>query len=221
MQYGARELPGQGGDYDRLAPFYGLLEHLILGKNLQACRAAFLEELAASGRMLIIGEGHGRMLQALLRRNPRCRVDVLEPSDAMIRLARARLRRGGSDFLSRTTFLPERWERFEPDSDPLYDAVLLPFLMDLFEAPAQADLAQRLTRWVRPGGQALLMDFSVARQNCLLQRCLYRGARWTTGLEVRRLADYGMAMSRAGWTLQECRLFAAGHLNSQRWTLPG
>src|ERR1041385_77794 len=55
--------------FDALAPHYLWMEWLLAGRKLQRCRTAFLDEARAARDILLLGEGNGRFLQALLQVN--------------------------------------------------------------------------------------------------------------------------------------------------------
>ena len=84
--------------------------------------------LAGANRILILGEGDGRCLQALLRTAPAARFDVVEISPEMIALARRRTK--GFD---RVQFLCSD-ARTESWPVAYYDAILTFFFLDCFSA---------------------------------------------------------------------------------------
>jgi SAM-dependent methyltransferase len=207
-----------GGDYERLAPWYSLLERLVLGSRQQRCRVHLLGQLRQARRVLIVGEGPGKTLLELLRVNPRCHVDVLEPSPAMVHRARHRLCRVDPGLTRRVTFHQARWEDWPGSLAARYHAMILPFLMDLLASPRQQLLAERLRGLCGPGSCCLINDFNVTHRDSMLQRCLYGGARWTTGLDITELADYGAAMRAAHWHLaREAASGSDGCFLSQIW----
>ena len=60
--------------FDLLAPHYRWMEWVLAGEKLQRCRTAWLEVLPAPARVLILGEGNGRFLEALMRQIGRAHV---------------------------------------------------------------------------------------------------------------------------------------------------
>ena len=76
--------------FDRIASSYRFLEWIVFSNLLQRARTAFISQTVDSRRALIVGEGDGRFLAELLRRNPDIQVDCVDASAAMIRCARAR-----------------------------------------------------------------------------------------------------------------------------------
>src|SRR5438270_9458495 len=76
--------------FDRIASSYRFLEWMAFCNTLQRARTAFVPQVADSRRALVVGEGDGRFLADLLRRNPRIHVDYADASGKMLRLARWR-----------------------------------------------------------------------------------------------------------------------------------
>ncbi|HEX4665062.1 MAG TPA: class I SAM-dependent methyltransferase, partial [Chthoniobacterales bacterium] len=77
--------------FDRVAPHYRWLETLVFGRQLQAARMAFVKEIEAPRRVLVLGEGDGRFLAEFVRLHPRSVVDCVEASERMIELAQRRV----------------------------------------------------------------------------------------------------------------------------------
>jgi len=83
-------------NFDRVARPYRLLEYLTLGRTLEHTRFHFLPQLASRTRALVLGDGDGRFLTALLSQNPRLHAHAVDSSGAMLTLLRKRLERNPS-----------------------------------------------------------------------------------------------------------------------------
>jgi len=77
--------------FDLLARPYRLLEFLALGKALEEARFVHLPALQQCTRVLLLGDGDGRLLARLLRTSETLRVDSVELSSGMIEQAKGRL----------------------------------------------------------------------------------------------------------------------------------
>ena len=88
---------GRGRTFDALARPYRLLERLALGGSLETARYHFLPRLRSCRRVLVLGDGDGRLVQRLLRLAPELCVDSLDKSEAMQALARAPQRGGACE----------------------------------------------------------------------------------------------------------------------------
>ena len=78
-------------NFDSIARWYRWLEYVVFGRALERCRFALLPALGDARRVLILGEGDGRFLKKLLSINSTARIDVIETSAVMSKLARGRL----------------------------------------------------------------------------------------------------------------------------------
>ena len=70
--------------FDRLARIYGVLEAITAGGKMQKCRVAFLDDIPAPRKVLLAGEGHGRLLWECVRRYPESRIVVVDSSAGML-----------------------------------------------------------------------------------------------------------------------------------------
>jgi ubiquinone/menaquinone biosynthesis C-methylase UbiE len=133
----------------------------------------------AGERVLEVGAGTGHFLRAIARRGPRC--IGIEPSAAMIGVARSR---GGN---GRTDYVRGRGEAL-PFPDESFDALLamtvLEFVTDVESVVAEA------ARVVRPGGRVVVAVLNArgpwARAR-LRQGGLWAAARFFTAAELRAL----------------------------------
>jgi Trans-aconitate methyltransferase len=75
---------------DRLARWYRWAEYGAFGRALEKRRFYFLDTLSAPRRVLMLGEGDGRFLQALARRHPGAVIDYVDSSARMLALAQGR-----------------------------------------------------------------------------------------------------------------------------------
>jgi len=175
--------------FDAIAPWYGLLETLAFGGALQRCRVTLLDQVEVACRVLIVGEGNGRFLEALLRRNRPAEVFVVDASQRMLSLARSR-----AGDLARVQFIHGD-VRDEALALPEVDLVVTCFFLDCFESADQARVIQRLRRCLGPGGHWLWADFAVPESQPMnlvsrgIIALLYRFFGVTTGLPVRRLSS--------------------------------
>lgn len=200
-------------NFDGVARWYRWLEYAAFGRALERCRFALLPELAEVRRVLILGEGDGRFLQRLLAMNPRARVDVVEASVGMLRLARGRL---PAD--ARVRFIQadaRRW-RF-PRGE--YDAVVTCFFLDCFTPETLAELMPRIAASAKPEARWLLAEF--AERSSLRSRAWLAGMhaffRVATHLEARRLAPFADLLLKNGWRRSRGEAFAGDLLRAEIW----
>ena len=75
---------------DPIARWYRFFEYGAFGRALERRRFAFLAETANSKRVLMLGEGDGRFLEAFLQSNREATVDYVDASEQMLSLAKRR-----------------------------------------------------------------------------------------------------------------------------------
>lgn len=202
--------------FDRVARPYQLLEALAFQRALQHARTAFLPTAAPSAtRVLIVGEGDGRFLQAFRRFNPTAHVTVLDASPAMLALARAR-----TAHLGPTTYF-EADIRAHSLPPAEYDLIVTHFLLDCFIEPTAREIVARLTRSAAPNTRWLIADFhqpptGLARWHARAWlAAMYTFFRLTTRLEARQLVDIPPLLAAAGFDLEARRSSRLGLIRSE------
>ena len=204
---------------DAIAFWYRLLEWAAFGTALQRRREAFLPEMAGASNALVLGDGDGRFLRALLGRAPHLQVDCVETSRAMIALAEKRIAESNA---TRVRFhcADARSFPFQPAS---YDLIVTHFFLDCFSDADVRQLVPRLAKSAKPGARWAVSEFSVPAGGLrrwrarVWIRLLYWCFGWATGLEVRQLPDYRGALQAAGFRLEREEFVSGGLLTSQLW----
>ncbi len=202
-------------NFDYVARWYRWLEYAAFGRTLERCRFAFLPVLKDARRILILGEGDGRFLQKLLSVNSSARIDVVEVSVGMLRLARGRL---SDDQVERVEFYPadaRNWDFPEVE----YDAIVTCFFLDCFTPQTLADLMPRITASAKPGACWLLSEFeetSTLRAGLWLA-FIHALFRVTTNLEASRLGPFAELFAESGWGNIRRETFAGGLMSAEIW----
>ena len=137
--------------FDGLAPHYSWIEKVAFGGMLQWCRTALVSDLADARRVLILGEGDGRFVQAFLAHNPAASVHVVDGSPRMIALA---CHRAGCE---RVTWQVADARAVEPPRAE-YDLIVTNFFLDCFGPDDLARLIPRVAVALQPGGRWLVAD---------------------------------------------------------------
>jgi SAM-dependent methyltransferase len=204
--------------FDRLAGIYRWMEHLTFGPFLARCRFAFLLELAARRRALVLGDGDGRFTARLLQANRIVEVDAVDASQAMLD---ALLRRAAADAARVHAYCADArdWQA----GNVQYDLVASHFFLDCLTTGEVSALAARVRRAVSPSACWVISEFAVP-QGCYgrfiagpLVWLLYRAFGVMTGLAVRSLPDHAAALRGAGFTLEERRTWLRGLLAAEFW----
>ncbi len=183
---------------DPLARVYRWLEYAAFGRALARCRFAHLGALTGARRVLILGEGDGRFVARLLRENRGARVEVVEASGEMVRVAKARV---GED--ERV-----RWHQTDAVREPLpegpFDAVVTHFFLDCFGEAEAAVVVREAARRLEPGGVWVMSEFSEGGAGWRGWHArawlwaMYRFFAWTTGLRARRVPGWEGMLREAG-----------------------
>ena len=207
-------------NFDALAPVYRWMEWLSFGPCLGKCRNAFLESLRGAKSALVLGDGDGRFSARLLRDVPEVRVQAVDLSAAMLR---SLVTRAGKNAGRVHTWNGDarEWRA----GGARYDVIATHFFLDCLTTSEIVELASQLRLAAGPGTRWVVSEFAVPPS--LLGRWiarpliafLYWAFFWLTGLEVRALPDYAVALQSAGFSLEQRRRFLGGLLVAEMWRL--
>ena len=209
--------------FDRLAPLYRWIEWLCAGEKLQRCRTACLPLIPAPRRVLLMGEGHGRSLTALLRAFPEARFTCVDASARMLDCARASLHTHGLS--SHTVEFIHADIHEWPAPARQFDLVVTHFFLDCFPADQLPEVVRTLTAAATPEARWLLADFRVPAAGFAKWRArailwsLYLFFRQTTRLSASRLTPPDPFLRQCGFVPRARHLFEWGLLHSDLWQL--
>ena len=178
--------------YDRLANHYHLLEKMMFGERLKDARTVLLDAIPRCESALVLGDGNGQLLEALLTSQTTCQITSIDQSERMLELQQKRL----ADHPSRknVTWL-HRDARTWNGSDRKFDLVVAAFFLDCF---TRQELATHLPDWInalRPGGHFYFVDFQEPERGWkrlrgkLYLTLMHQFFRWQTNLPNRRLVN--------------------------------
>ena len=187
----SQEMPSCS-NFDRIAFVYRLLEIIAFGPYLQKARIVHLNELAQADDVLLVGEGHGLFLKALLEMNTQCRVTCVDASRAMLELARKRIEEKDRHRVS--------FEQLDLAHETLpldrHDAIVTHFFLDCFNRTTLERLVPMLTATLQPTGKWLLADFEEPPKGSALGlfqrvglRLLYSFFKANCGIEASKLCN--------------------------------
>jgi SAM-dependent methyltransferase len=208
--------------FDAVAPWYRTLETIAFGNDLQRARVACLGEIRSPHRALIVGEGNGRFLFALLRAHPKIEVDCVDASPRMLELARQRVERAWPTDVPRVRFLQQDIASWSPPENH-YDLIVTHFFLDCFPEDRVAEIVARLSHAAAAHAIWLLADFRIpaggfARWRAgLWLAAMYRFFRVAAGIEATALVDPSPFLCAAGFTLARQKLLRLGLVKSELW----
>lgn len=208
-------------NFDRLAAHYHWLETLCAGSLMQRCRTAFLSRTKHCRRALLVGEGTGKFLVALLRANPRIQITCVEHCAGMIAQTRQRLAIAKLDG-SRVEFKQVDARHWVPPVEK-FDLIVTHFFLDCFRAEQLQALVPRLAAGATADATWLLADFCVPERGWrrwrakIILALLYTFFRLTTSLSARRLTPPDSFLTQAGFNLADRRSASFGFAHSDYW----
>jgi SAM-dependent methyltransferase len=203
-------------DFNLIARPYRWLEYLTLGRALERCRLYFLPLLLDQKRALVLGDGDGRFLSALLSANPHIHASAVDTSATMLQLLSKRCKddatRLETHHTSALTFAP---------TGP-YDLVVTHFFLDCLTQSELETLINRIAPTLTPSALWLVSDFRIPPGPMRLParmvvRSLYLAFRIITGLRTVRLPDYATPLAKMGLTRVAHHYSLGGLLTTELW----
>lgn len=203
-------------NFNPIARPYRWLEYLTLGRALERCRLHFLPALLNRKKALVMGDGDGRFLAALMASNSHIHVDAVDISATMLQLlskrCEANATRLKAHHTSALTFAP-----IGP-----YDLVVTHFFLDCLTQSDLETLIARITPALAPDALWLVSDFRIPQGPMhlparIVVRSLYLAFRIITGLRTVRLPDHATPLTQAGLTRIAHHYSLAGLLTTELW----
>jgi SAM-dependent methyltransferase len=208
----------QPPNFDRLAGLYRWMEAASFGPWLGRCRCAWLGQLDGCRSALVLGDGDGRFAARLLAENTGLTVDAVDASPAMLK---ALVRRAGARAAQVRTHTADA-RTWQPDG-AAYDLVATHFFLDCLTTADVSALARTIRGAVSPGALWVVSEFAVPEgwYGRLVARPVVSGLYWAfgllTGLAVRSLPEYAVALRGANFMLERRRTLLGGLLVSELW----
>lgn len=202
--------------FDRVAPHYRWLETIAFGHQLQRARTAFVRQLDAPRRVLVVGEGNGRFLAALLRVHRALQIDCIEASARMIELARERAG------VEQVNFIRANVNDVVLQRDT-YDLIVTHFFLDCFDEKTLPPLIEKFARAATADTRWLIADFHAPPRGWprlrarFLIAVMYFFFRAVAGIEARRLVDYRPLLRLRGFDLTKDTVSPNGMIRSELW----
>ncbi len=209
-------------NFDRVARVYRWAEYALLGRLLTRAREWFLPEIQHARHALVLGDGDGRFLAALLRRAPPMHALAVDTSARMLQFLKERCR-----------FAAARLSTLQVSAVALpadlasggVDLIVTHFFLDCLAQPDVDQLAKTLASSVKPGCLWVLSEFGLpSRQPWrllahLYVRGLYFAFRLLTGLRPQQLPDIHRALLAAGFCRVHHHAWLKGLLYGELWQL--
>ena len=212
---------------DPLARWYRWLEYAGFGRALERRRLEFLPRLVHARKVLVLGEGDGRFLAALLQVNRAAEVDYVDGSGEMLALARRRaqiVEGTGTGEIPRVRFHcgdAATWLGARTPGG--YDAICTHFFLDCFAQDQLEPLVHGIARHASAAACWIVSEFRYPNAGLakfwgrVFIRMLYGFFRWCTGLRVQRLPEHGRGIAATGFRRTQRVVAGGGILTSELW----
>lgn len=188
--------------FDRVAPFYDVLAHVVFAGNIKRSQLTFLDVIESGNSILIIGGGTGWIVKEIFKREPDVMITYVEGSAQMIEMTKKRLT---SPELNRVHFI----HTIELPRIEKVDVVITNFLLDVFSNETLPDYIIRLKQNMKPQTLWLVTDF--VNEGRLWQRFLLRTMNYffllTGSMGLNALPDWNHHVYRAGFTVVKERKY--------------
>ncbi|WP_456459593.1 class I SAM-dependent methyltransferase [Reichenbachiella sp.] len=184
-------------DYDRIAWIYDELARLIFRGNLLKSQTHYLSDLKPNDRILIIGGGTGKVLEALSLLDIPLEIDFIEPSTPMIEKARKRMLDSSNLIVN---FQQVTLEAFTPRSK--YDCVCCFYFFDLFKEHSLKEHMDRIKTMMTESSNLLVADFNNQKANWwkkALSATMHWFFKMTTQLESNKLKNIDSLLLDSGF----------------------
>ncbi|MEQ8903661.1 class I SAM-dependent methyltransferase [Ekhidna sp.] len=163
-------------DFNFIAPFYDVLARIVFGNAILKAQTTHLSEINENDQVLILGGGTGKLLEHI----PFCdRVDYVEKSEKMIRIAKRRLVNRSVNFVNHD-FL--NWK-----SATTYDVIVCPFFLDCFDRTNLKLAINKCNQLTKDGGILIVSDFEKAASSRVLQGIMHLFFSLISNLESKNL----------------------------------
>jgi hypothetical protein len=205
-------------NFNLIARPYRWLEYLTLGRALERCRLHFLPLLFDQKHALVLADGDGRFLAALLTANRHLHADAIDTSETMLQLLSHRCAASADRLQTHHTSALA----FAPTGP--YDLVVTHFFLDCLSQSDLETLAARIGPALAPKALWLVSDFHIPSSPMrlparILVRALYFSFRILTGLRTTHLPDHATALTQAGLTRIAHYRSLAGLLTTELWQI--
>lgn len=177
-------------NFDKVAPYYSLLEKLTFGNNLHDARLAFVPKLTKAKNILLIGEGRGRLLNEILKHNSLANITIVESSRAMISEMKKlpKVKNVSSIKFENLCF-------FHFSTQERFDAICTCFFWDCFKEKEVKTGVDKVNKLLEANGLWINVDFKSPINggnvekfaHCLLIKLLYEFFRISCGVMVNKL----------------------------------
>lgn len=186
----------------------------MFGNKLNLAAEFHFDRIKSGDRVLIVGGGTGKILSSL---PPHCVVTYIDSSSQMLQKAKSVVYNGQVDFLHEDV---RYWS-----SEDSYDAIVFPFVLDLFEDTAILSILHQTVNTLAPSGKLIVSDFypihqiSSQRQKLILRATLMF-FKLFTGHKLKDVPDIKQVVLSTKLELSSDQDIIPGMVFASMWTKP-
>jgi ubiquinone/menaquinone biosynthesis C-methylase UbiE len=195
--------------YNRLSGIYRWIERVAFGGALMRTRKSLVKDLEKAERVLVLGDGDGRLLVEILRSQPAAKITSMDQSPKMLAQQRRRVHSIGAEdrveFVEADVMGDEAANVYGSTEAGRFDLLIVAFVLDCFDQDSLAHLMPMLLDSIADEGQFYYVDFTEPDEKLPRMHAKFMLAimhwffAWQTGLRTRSLVDVPRMLDDWGW----------------------
>ncbi|MEE2808817.1 MAG: class I SAM-dependent methyltransferase [Verrucomicrobiota bacterium] len=208
--------------FDRIARHYERLESIVFGEDLQRIRCSHMETFLDAESILLLGDGDGRFLKALLDSGSSAKIICVDSSQKMLKLAESVTK----DLGGNVCFVFSKIEDFNLPDSFIPDVIGAHFFLDCFREDEILVILSRISGWCKEHTKFVVSDFSIPEKrgltrfiNKLLTWKMIVFFRTFTGISAHELPKIGQLLSKMSYRCLKKETLRNGFISSWVWQL--
>ena len=149
--------------FDRIARHYERIESTVFGEDLQQIRCSHMKTFLGAESILLLGDGDGRFLKALLDSGCSAKIICVDSSQRMLNLAESLTKNSRQD----VRFINSKIEDYDLPGSFIPDVIGAHFFLDCFSDDEIPVILGRIFGWCKEDTKLVISDFSIPKTNGL------------------------------------------------------
>lgn len=194
--------------FNFIAKYYTFVSRLAFGNVLEVAKTSMYHKLPNNAKVLLIGGGTGVSLAYLLKLDAGLKIDYVDASSEMIKLAKLRVPKADVNFMCTA---------FEDHGSAGYDVIITEFFFDLFTVAQIEEYIGSIKTKLGKNGVWIDTDFRLSNNlgNKILIKIMYLFFRVVSGVKAGSLVDCSPVRKANGFILSEEKKFKSGLITSR------
>lgn len=186
-------------NFNWLGHIYNPLKKLFLWNRPEKVISRSVSSMCKASKVLVVGGGADNTVLELLNQSKADFVTHVDISKVLSKKAQTRIK--NIDGVDQVTFIVKPFVEF--DSEYKYDAVILPYYLDLFDVNAIKNQIDQVSDLLKPKGHVHVIDFSSSQNQTIWMRLkvriLYEVFYPITGNRNYRIPDFDLLFKKTGF----------------------